>query len=130
MLRDDFLLRQIDQIATLAVRLIGKRRDVQAETDTQSDGDPPDPTATIDAVEAAYSDLFGLPPGLVDALDATSASALLSRTEDRRALADVLAIDAELSARLGLVERAARRQALAAELRARDASAAAAGRRP
>jgi hypothetical protein len=119
-LQDDYLQRLIRQIGQLTARLLGKRRDVPAEVWSTHDGDPPLPPISPDSleqVEDAYGDLFGLPRGLVDVLDATAVAALLPRPEAAIGLADLVDTDAEVSSRLGLADRARRRSALAAAIR-------------
>jgi hypothetical protein len=120
MLRDDFLLRQIQQIAALAARLLGKRRDEQQVVDSMANADPPDPLGpdALAAIEEAYGTLFGLPPGLIEVLDAGGA-AELARRDGLPALIDLLDLDAEVSRRAGRPEQAARRQRLAMQLRER-----------
>jgi hypothetical protein len=120
MLRDDFLLRQIQQIANLAARLLGKRRDEQQVVDSMANADPPDPLGpdALTAVEEAYGSLLGLPPGLIEVLDAGGA-AELARRDGLPALIDLLDLDAEVSRRAGRPEQAARRQRLAMQLRER-----------
>jgi hypothetical protein len=120
MLRDDFLLRQIQQIAQLAARLLGKRRDEQQVVDTMANADPPDPLGpdALDAVEEAYGSLLGFPPGLIDFIDARGAAELVRR-DGLPALIDLLDLDAEVARRAGRPERAARRQRLAMQLRER-----------
>lgn len=120
MLRDDFLLRQIQQIANLAARLLGKRRDEQAVVDSMANADPPDPLGpdALEAVDDAYGSLLGLPPGLIDVLDADGALGIAGR-DGLRPVIDLLELDGEVSHRLGHADRARRRRRLAVALGSR-----------
>ena len=93
---DDFLLRQIQQIADL-VAAIARSPHGQL---------PDDLFAQIDQ---AYRDLLGLDSDLVDSLDTESLRRTLHDERERDALIDLLLAHAEASARIGDVSGAARR---------------------
>lgn len=121
MYEQDYLQRLIRQIGQLSARLLGlRRRQDDVEVQHTADGDPPlDPLTpdALDLVEDAYGAMFGLPRGLLDALDAAGVIRLLSRPDAAIALADLLDTDAAVSERLGLDDRARRRRALAGSIR-------------
>jgi hypothetical protein len=119
MFEDDYLKRMVKQIAALAARLLGVQRRDDEEVESEAGGDPPLPPSprALDEIEQAYGHLFGLPPGLIDALDARGVVGLLRREDDARALADLLELDAAVCTRLGNADRAARRRVLARALR-------------
>jgi len=88
MLVDDFVLRQIQQIADMLAALAGSPSDAL-------------PDGALDEIDDAYRNLLGMDPDLADALDAETLLRGLNDARERDALVDLTLAHAEAQARSG-----------------------------
>lgn len=102
MIQDDYLHRLIRQIAQLAAAVAGRRAEARAES--------------VAEIDEAYGDLFGLPRGLLDRLDARTVRQLV-REDQVPVLLELLEADAALAEATGDAARAAHRREIVAGLR-------------
>src|SRR5882672_5372340 len=100
----DYILRMAERLAELAGRILGLRRAGKLDE-------------AKEAAEQAYGELLGLPPGLIDVVDAATLASLVGAPEKYEGVAAVLEADAEVLEARGDAKRAARRRELAAGLR-------------
>lgn len=100
---DDFVLRQIQQIANLVAAVAGSAHGLL-------------PEGILAQIEATYAELLGLDGDLVDSLDAATLGRMLHTDEERDGLIDLLLAHAEASARSDEVCGATRRIAKALAL--------------
>jgi len=98
-----YIERLIRQIGQIVARTTTRQEDVET-------------AVTPDEIDAAWSELLGIPPGLLDVIDAAALATLLGQPEKQRLGADLLEADArarDADDPLG----AERRRALARALR-------------
>lgn len=100
----DYILRLARQLAMMVARIVGLGRKGKIDE-------------ALAEAEQAYGDLLGLPPGLIDRIDAATLARLLGATEKCRAVADLLEAEAGILDAKGDQARAARRRELAEGLR-------------
>ena len=100
---DDFILRQIQKIADLVAAIAGSPHGRL-------------PEGLLAQIRQAYADLLGMDADLVDSFDAETLRRSLHTPEEHDALIDLLLAHAEVSARQGDEEGAARRLAKAIAL--------------
>ncbi len=103
MIVDDFILRQIQQIANLLAAVAGSPHGLL-------------PDGLLEQIEGAYGDLLGLDHDLADSFDAATLGRMLHGERERDALIDLLLAHAEASARTDDVTGATRRLAKAIAL--------------
>ncbi len=77
MLREDFIIRLIKQVADFVKRVVNTR---EVEGDNER---------ARDEIQRAYEDLLGLPPGLSDRLDAATMATMLRDPDKMRAAAQL-----------------------------------------
>ncbi len=99
MLRDDYVMRMVRQLAAAIARIAGLRnigRDEEA----------------LAEIERVWGELFGLPPGLLDSMSPEALEAFLGAPEKTRLVAELLRHEADLLERRGDSARAARKRSL------------------
>ncbi len=100
-------MRLVEKIAELAAQILGLRKKGQLDE-------------AAEVARQAYGDLFGLPEGLIDVVDAATLAGLVGAAPEKlRALAGLIDEEAAVLEARGDASRAARRRALAEGLRAR-----------
>jgi hypothetical protein len=99
---DDWIRRQVRILSEALARMTTSRYGPAFET--------------IEQVDDAYGELFGIPADLLDAVDARTAAQLVPARQLEELIA-LLEIDAVVASRNGDEARAARRKALAGALR-------------
>jgi hypothetical protein len=105
MIEQDYVLRLVRQLGQVVARMVGLRQKQQEEE-------------VVRQADSAAGDLLGLPPGAFDRLDGRTLAALLKDAALVRGVAELLDEEAAAHEALGRTETAARRRALAADLRA------------
>ncbi len=94
--RDDYVLRQIQQLVELVAALIGKDK-------------PPEIDEADEEVDGAYRRLLNMDRQLFETLDAASVAQMLGESERVRMVAQVMQAEADVWRAAGDVQRAARR---------------------
>lgn len=100
----DYILRLAKQLANLVARLLRLRDDGRVDE-------------ALTECDAAYGELFGLPSGLVDAMEASELAKLLGDTQRCDMMAELLETEARLCTARGHGDDAERKRRKAVALR-------------
>jgi hypothetical protein len=104
MFENDYVLRLVKQLGAALARVLGLKKAGRLEEAQQ-------------AIDEAWSELLGLPPGLLGSLDEHTLRGMLKHRDACAAAADLLDAEADLLAARGDPAAATTRRTLAASLR-------------